>query len=285
MTCTEVKELLSAYFDGELSAERHLQVRRHVEGCPECLHELDGFGRLSQLATESIVSPPPAEFWQRVESDLDQRDSDQTSLRQPTVSDSNTTWHTRRWSLWTAIVLVIPTLVVFGYRSMSPSHEHHQFTTTFGEYLDRFRSDPYDAQSFLLSQYPHEPVQPDDAVDRVGYRPIVAGGLPDGYSLVSTHVMRMPCCTCVQSLCHRADGTTLAIFEHDEEEPDWFGARPTITVTCQSMPCSLVELSRSIAASWKFGKRHITLIGAEDLGEVDRLVAWLSLSLHFRIRP
>lgn len=278
MKCTEVKELLSAYFDDELSAERHLQVQRHVEGCPDCRRELDGFGRLSQLATESIVSTPPVELWQRIESQLDQSDSDRQSMQQPTLSASKTSRKTRHWSLLTAIVLVIAIVGVFSYRSMFPLHEHHQFTATFGEYLDRFKSDPYDAQSFLLSQYQHEPVHPEDAVDRIGYRPIVAGGLPDGYALVSTHVMRMPCCTCVQSLCQRADGTTLAIFEHDEEQPDWFGARPGVTVTCQSMQCALVELSSSIAASWKFGKRHITVIGAEDVGEVDKLVGWLSQS-------
>ncbi len=146
----------------------------------------------------------------------------------------------------------------------------------FGEYLDRFKSDPHDAQSFLLSQYQHEPVHPQEAVERVGYRPVVADGLPNGYSLVSTHVMKMPCCTCVQCLCQRADGTTLAIFEHDDEELEWFGTRPTVNVTCQSKQCALVELPSSMAASWKSGKRHITVIGAKDVGEVDKLVAWFS---------
>lgn len=276
MNCDEVKNLMSAYFDGELSDEVREQVQQHVEGCADCRKELDGFSRLSQLASSATVSPPSAELWKRIESGLDSDDAPTTTPRQSTSPRSVTAWSTRRWAILAAMVLVAVSVSVVGYRSLFPSSEHHQFMAVFGEYLDRFKSDPHDAQSFLLSQYQHQSVQPQVAVDRVGYRPVVADGLPDGYSLVSTHVMKMPCCTCVQCLCQRGDGTTLAIFEHDDEEPEWFGARPTVNVTCQSKQCALVELPTSIAASWKSGKRHITVIGAKDVAEVDKLVAWLS---------
>lgn len=278
MNCNEVKNLLSAYFDGELNGELHEQVRQHVEGCADCRKELDGFDRLSQFASSSTISPPSSELWRRIETGLDSDDAPTTTSRPSTSPRSATSWSTRRWAVLAATVLVAVSVGVVGYRSLFPSnehHQHHQFVAVFGEYLDRFKSDPYDAQSFLLSKYQHESVQPESAVDRVGYRPVVADGLPDGYSLVSTHVMKMPCCTCVQCLCRRVDGTTLAIFEHDEDEPEWFGARPTVNVTCQSKQCALVELPTSIAASWKSGKRHVTIIGAKDLAEVDSLVAWL----------
>ncbi|MEZ5940231.1 MAG: anti-sigma factor [Planctomycetaceae bacterium] len=276
MNCTEVQELLSAYFDGELSPELHQQVEQHLEDCSTCSMELDGFGRLSQLASESTVSPPSAELWQRIESGLDQDDSTPPASRHAILSYSTTTWNSRRWTTLAALVLVSVTAAGFGYRWMFPSHEHHQFIAVFGEYLDRFKSDPHDAQAFLLSKYPNQLVRPEEAVDRVGYRPVVADGLPDGYSLVSTHVMKMPCCTCVQCLCQRADGTTLAIFEHDEDEPEWFGKRPAVKVICQSKQCALVELPNSMAASWKSGERLVTVIGAQDVGEVDKLVAWFS---------
>ncbi|MCA9038485.1 MAG: zf-HC2 domain-containing protein [Planctomycetaceae bacterium] len=277
MNCTDVKDLLSAYFDGELSDELHLQVRRHVGGCSECSKELDGFGRLSQLASGSTVSPPSAELWTRIESGIDSKVLPSSTSRQSTSSRSATYyWSARRWAILAATVLVAVSVGVIGYRSLFSPSEHHQFMTVFGEYLDRFKSDPHNAQSFLLAQYQHHSVQPEAAVERAGYRPVVADGLPEGYSLVSTHVMKMPCCTCVQCLCRRADGTTLAIFEHDDDQPDWFGSRPTVNVTCQSRQCALVELPSSMAASWKSGKRHLTVIGAENVGEVDKLVAWFS---------
>lgn len=275
MNCTEVKELLSAYFDGELNDELHAQVRQHVVGCSECRNELDGFDRLSQLVSSATVSPPPAELWKRIESGLDRDVLPSPASRHSTSSRTPRSWNTRRWAVLAATVLVVVTIGGVSYRSLFPPSEHHQFMAVFGEYLDRFKSDPHDAQSFLLSQYQHESVQPVEAVDRVGYRPVVADGLPDGYSVVSTHVMKMPCCTCVQCLCQRADGTTLAIFEHDDEEFEWFGTRPTVNVTCQSKQCALVELPSSMAASWKSGKRRITVIGAKDLAEVDSLITWL----------
>ncbi|MCA9088019.1 MAG: zf-HC2 domain-containing protein [Planctomycetaceae bacterium] len=276
MNCTVVKELLSAYFDGELGAKLHQQVQEHVEDCSVCRRELEGFRRLAQLASEATVAPPSAELWQRVESGLDQDAPPPPALRRTSLSQLAMSWNTRRWTTLAALVLIAVTVGILGYRSMSPPHEHHQFAEVFAEYLDRFKSDSRDAQAFLLSKYHNQPVTPESAIDRVGYRPAVAGGLPDGYSVVSTHVVKMPCCTCVECLCQRADGTTLAIFEHEEDEPEWFDKRPAVNVICQSKQCALFELPGTMAASWKSGKRYVTLIGAQSVGEVDKLVAWFS---------
>ena len=80
----------------------------------------------------------------------------------------------------------------------------------------------------------------------------------------------------MQSFCRRGDGSTLVIFEHDDEETtEWFGGRPEITTSCNGERCCLVELDDRIAASWKRGKRHMTLIGVQDVAEVNQMVAWL----------
>ena len=83
----------------------------------------------------------------------------------------------------------------------------------------------------------------------------------------------MPCCTCVQSLCKRTDGTTVAIFEHDNAQPDWFGRRQTNTIDCAGQCCTLVRVDSQLAATWQFGQRHITVIGARDVTEIDKLAA------------
>jgi hypothetical protein len=155
------------------------------------------------------------------------------------------------------------------------SEHHNHFTAEFGQYLSEFRRDPDAAQQFLLSKYENHRVDPEQATKLVGYRPVIAGGVPPEYKLASTFVMKMPCCTCVQSLCQRSDGSTLAIFEHNDKTPQWFGDRPSITVNCHGRGCSLVELDGSTAVSWKQGDRYITLIGIKTLSEVDRIVAWL----------
>jgi hypothetical protein len=154
-------------------------------------------------------------------------------------------------------------------------HGDSQFTAEFGHYLQEFQRDPAAAQQFLLAQYDNQSVDPQRALQLVGYRPAVADGLPDGYSMESMHVMKMPCCTCVQCLYKRSDGSTIAIFEHDDDAMDeWFGDRPERSAICGGKRCGLVDLDSRIAVSWKQGKRHIMVIGLQDVEEVNQLVAW-----------
>jgi len=47
---------LSAYHDGELSPEARSAVERHVQGCPECLTELE---RLRELSRQVATVPRP----------------------------------------------------------------------------------------------------------------------------------------------------------------------------------------------------------------------------------
>ncbi len=118
-------------------------------------------------------------------------------------------------------------------------------------------------------------MSPDEAATLVGYRPMIAGGLPDGYSLASSSVLKMPCCTCFKAVCRRRDGSTLVLFEHDDEETEWFGDRPSSIETCGEKDCCLVQLDSSIAATWKEGSRSVTAVGVKDQEEVTKLVSWL----------
>ena len=152
---------------------------------------------------------------------------------------------------------------------------HHRHARVFGHYLEEFQRDPQKAQNILLANYQSEALDTEFAVQKVGYRPAVAAGLPEGYSIESLYVMEMPCCTCVQTLCRRSDGSVLVVFEHDDDQPNWFGGRPGIMANCGGKQCSLVGLDSQLAASWKRGKRHMTIIGARDVAEVDKMVSWL----------
>ena len=142
-------------------------------------------------------------------------------------------------------------------------HAEHQMDLVFGQYLEKFARDPQAAQQFLLASYEGCAVDADLAVDTVGYRPVVADGMPEGYSLESTCVVKMPCCTCVQCLFQRNDGTTVAVFEHDNAEAVWFGDRPETEAICNGKRCSMVALDDKLAATWRRGKRHITVVGAQ----------------------
>jgi hypothetical protein len=158
----------------------------------------------------------------------------------------------------------------------APSHDHGEFAGVINKYVETFQTDPKGAQSYLLAQYDHVAVNPDDAIRHLGYRPRVADGLPPNLMLTSMNVVSMPCCKCVQCTVRRTDGAELAIFEHDDTAMQWFPDCPAVKIQCHSTECTLVQLDQSnaIAASWKQGARKITVIGLDEMSEVDQLVAW-----------
>lgn len=59
--CEEFSEALSAYLDGELSAEERSRLEAHLEGCPRCQEELKSLRAVSSLVTSlPEVTPSPA---------------------------------------------------------------------------------------------------------------------------------------------------------------------------------------------------------------------------------
>lgn len=57
MTCTELKEKLMPYLDGELEASAAGEVERALAGCPECQAELDEMKRVNAFAREAVLGP------------------------------------------------------------------------------------------------------------------------------------------------------------------------------------------------------------------------------------
>ncbi len=281
MNCTEVQELLSAYCDAELVDDQRSRVSCHLEECSVCDQKLAAFKNLSHMAKTVETPVPPEHLWRRIEEQLDQQPKEGQPKEGQLVSQSvvrSRTWtfSARRQLALAATVLVAAGIGWFAFQARFADSGNNQFTSNFGHYLDEFHHDPDAAQQILLAKYEHQRVDPDQAIHRVGYRPVVANGLPEGYTLESTHVVKMPCCTCVQSVCKRSDGSTLAIFEHDDDETtDWFGDRPEIRTSCHDKKCCLIELDDQIAASWQHNTRHVTLVGVRDVAEVSQMVAWL----------
>ena len=268
MNCSQIQDLLSAYFDGELPDESNRTVTEHLESCSDCTGELAGFRNLSAMAGRFPTPPSPKSNWRQLENALD----DESAVA-PDRRNGHWRMSWRRHLALAATMLLVVGLGWTGYKMAAPEHKHAR---VFGHYLEEFQRDPARAQGMLLTEYKGEPLDAGSAIQTVGYRPAVANGLPEGYSIESTYVMEMPCCTCVQTLCKRSDGSVLVVFEHDDEQPNWFGGLPDIIANCGGMQCSLVELESQLAASWKRGKRHMTIIGARDVAEVDKMVSWLS---------
>jgi len=271
MECSQVQSLLSAYLDDELGAEARSRAAGHLQRCEACADQLQKFAALSQAAGALDAPEPPAELWGRIEAQLDE------------TSQAQGAGQARRRPAWVLSVaaLAATVLIAIGIgwlarQSWLSPDEQAVFARDFGRYLDAFRSNPDDAQQMLLATYQAAPIHPEEAVRHVGYRPLAANGLPGEYTVEETYVMRMPCCTCVQTVCKRRDGSVLAIFEHDDETVTGrIGDKHGITTRCCGKDCCLVDLNDRIAATWRHGSRRVTLVGVHDLAEVNQWVAWM----------
>lgn len=287
-SCDSIRPLLSAYFDGELPTEDANRVSSHVDACAECRAELQSFGQISEWMQSTAGAGPPPVIWDQIERAMTPSEPEIVSLgaARPWMKDSRIP--AGRIALAASILL----MVGFGIWFAGGKHpdgnpmamEHHDdiaaehmadFVRVMDEYLQTLPEKPDEAEQLLLSKYKGERVDERRAVELVGYRPIVSQGLPEGYSLASTSVLRMPCCTCVKAVCRRSDGSTLVLFEHDDEEVTWFGDRSSKFATCGDKECCLVDLNENIAATWKQGTRSITAVGVRDQDEIAKFVSWM----------
>jgi len=286
MKCHKASKLLSAYYDGQLPEPVAEAVRQHLERCPKCRDELAAFGRLSGMARQLDDPQPPAELWRQITAGLDSpteatRRAGAVTSPPPSGTEAvgRNPWRQAWWS-WrvlaaAAAVLLAASALWLGIWAHRADRGHERMAAAFHRYVDRFATDPLGAQNILLAEYGGRKVDPARLSEQLGYRPLLADGLPSQYSLEAMYVLQMPCCTCVQAVCRRSDGKLLAVFEHARPQPSWFAGHRAITVCCKGCPCSLIEAGPVIAASWRAADRQLTVVGATDLDQVAELVAYL----------
>jgi len=275
MECVKIQELLSAYHDDEISVERRASVAQHAQACPRCREELTIFEQMSRGAKGLDDPRPPERIWADIESALDADQAEGGAA--PSLERTRQSLRWRPVALLAAAASILIAMAgtwMATTRWRMPGHQH-ELAANFDQYLESFGVDPVAAQNLLLATYDHRPVNVAEAAEQLGYRPAVAQGLPAGYSVESMYVLDMPCCKCVKTLCRREDGKLLAIFEHADEQPIWFGDRPRIDTQCDGCECSLIGVDRGLVASWKSNARQLTVVGARDLREVTELVSHL----------
>ncbi|MEQ8212198.1 MAG: zf-HC2 domain-containing protein [Lacipirellulaceae bacterium] len=287
MKCTDIQDQLSAFYDGELSDESHARMAQHLAECESCAAEFAGFTDVARAVSQMPQPKVPPAIWKGLAVKLAAGESNESAKPQPvSCQDHNRHW----WTLSRQLALAASVLLMLGFgywMSRGTDHPHSgdqahgaEFVATMDHYLRQLPADPDAAEQFLLNKYDGQRVNADDAVHLVGYRPAVSKGLPDGYLLASTSVLKMPCCTCVKAVCKRQDGSTLVLFEHDDEKAEWFGDRQTNMAMCGDKECCLVELDSNIAATWKRGSRSLTAVGIQDVEEVNTLVSWLDAKVE-----
>ncbi len=285
MKCSDAQERLSAFYDGELSSDARDSMAEHLAECRRCATDYAGFETVTRAVNNSPRANVPAAVWNGISAqlDADQRDEQIEGQFVP-LPQSNKQQSAARAS-WRRLALAASILLLVGSafwvsRGSHSDHDHGaEFVKTMDHYLRTLPRDPDGAEQYLLDKYDGETVDVEDAIKLVGYRPAIAGGLPEEYSVVSTSVLKMPCCTCVKASCRRQDGSRLILFEHDDEKTGWFGERRSNMAMCGDKECCLVDLDSSIAATWKLGSRSVTAVGVLDKEEVVALVSWLDKSV------
>jgi anti-sigma factor RsiW len=75
VTCADLEPLLHGYVDGELDLVRHLDVERHLQGCPACAAACEALqGLQAALLSPSFRFEPPPGLRRRIESSLGDAD-------------------------------------------------------------------------------------------------------------------------------------------------------------------------------------------------------------------
>jgi hypothetical protein len=271
MNCADVQKTLSAYFDGELPFEPRSAIAEHLERCGDCRGRLEKFRSLSAMAKRlPAVSAP--DLWNSLSKHL-------AATGNPAASPVTLAMHSRRLMLRrvSAMAAVAASLLIgvfLGYPLLLQSHGRHaEMAMNLTGYVEVFRRDPIEAQRSLLAKYTNRALKPEEALTLVSYKPAAPETLPAGLTRTAMYEIDMPCCKCIESLYRGADGRTVAVFEHADQQPAAIGNRTSISAQCHGKDVGLVDCDGQLCASWKEEGRFVTVVGVSELAEVDKIVA------------
>ncbi len=279
ITCNHFADQLSAFIDHELDADTSKLMASHMEHCEQCkktAQEYLAIGSLIRVA-EPVIDTEA--MWDRVELQL---------LPQKVLAPSRK-WKWMDWSegyrtpafAVAASVLLLVSLVSYFNPSFNGSdealHDHASLAVDFAEVFRYAKANPKQAVDKLASKFEGRELSREETTEYLGYEPALFNSVPEGFTRVSTHVLNMPCCKCSATICERSDGSSLIVFEHKDEQPVWFGVSPAIDTQCAGKSCKIVESAGQLAVSWRNQDRQITIVGANDITEVNNWVSSLKL--------
>jgi len=259
VNCSEVQERLSQFHDNELSQDEAMRVAGHMADCSSCAAELTSFQQLSRMSRRLTDPSVPAQLWEGLQSKLDSPEVPDAIL----ASDRSRQIPSRFLAL-AATILVAAGIGVIAYQAWnSPGQEH--LTMNFAHYVDQFSKQPEEAQRVLLASYYGKPMTLQEATDSLGYEPAAAKGIPSDYTIEKVYLLKMPCCGCAQVVCKNKEGQSIAIFEHNTDQPVSFGNRPAMEYVCHDKPTSVVQMGDQLAATWQEDSAPSLLLGQKTL--------------------
>ncbi len=272
MKCQVAASKLSALLDEELDLSELSQVRQHVAGCEFCREEIRRLEQLGEALRSSEALVDINSMWSSIERRLE--------VARPQSSfwfrSSQTGWAIAASALF--ILVGIAWLLQSNVRlGKDIEHNHTSLAVDFQPAIELVSTDPVKALQKLVEKYQGKQLSGDETAKYLGYQPATSKSVPNGFKLVSTHVLDMPCCKCSASICQRVDGSSLIVFEHKYEQPLWFGKSSSTVEQCAGVECRIVESAGQLAVSWRRGQRQFTMTGATDRSEVEKWIQTMDL--------
>ncbi len=302
MNCHDTKPYLSPYYDRQLTGEMRQTVAAHIGTCPACRRELETFANLSKLTESSFAEVSeldlhrllaPEDLWSRIESFLEAApkttpramDIPKTGVPAERKNPEGTSPEIGRparrfpWprigAQWERAALAALLLIAMGagvfWFQGSMEHQHEP-QGRLARYINAFVRDTGIAQQLLVADYGAKRVDLREASRFLGYEPVIPNRLPEGYSLEAIYVFEMDCCNCAQYVCHREGADPITIFEHGDAHAAHLANCPTRETHCRGQRCQMAKLGKDWIASWQVGPRQITVVGVQDIQEVEHLM-------------
>lgn len=270
MNCEQIRERLSAYYDGELDEAVRLEVIAHLEGCPACVKGLQAYRGISSLFERW---DPPATIsdvergWEQIKRQLHPSES--------TATSASPSHNGRKGSRWVTYMVAAMVLLAAGVTLslMWPRHGTHERTDLdLNRFVADFAEDPQLAQERLLTNFQGRPATVDEVVEVFKKTPSIVDGLPADYRLVSLNLVKMPCCTCPQAVLQAKDGRMVCVFEHEPNTGVLVNGCPMIRCRCCERNVRIAEVGSSILASWPSKDSTITAVGFGSIEEMVQFV-------------
>ncbi len=122
MDCKQMRELLTAYLDGEVTLQEKAQIEAHLSGCSKCQAELEALsatrtslrGLMKSTAEEVYPSP---QIWEQVQSRLDTKGSWLDGVRRLLPKK---TWQLAAVTATVVIIAVVASIWQFGGVGQEP---------------------------------------------------------------------------------------------------------------------------------------------------------------------
>ena len=269
MNCEQVIPLLSAFHDGELPSAQRAPVAEHVSSCGDCARRLESLQRLSALVQRSPTPPTPKGLLERVERVIG--DNNAIANRPP---------FSYRRRVVAALLATAAAFIGIGVWQFAwgPGHDHQEMAATYGRFLDAYAAGAKDAPQILVSRYHGQPIDVQNAAHVLKRDSVARPTLLAKHEVADRFLLRMPDCDCVGTVYSCEGQTSLVLFEHEQEHPEWFGKRPMTRTECAGKPCCLVELNGSLVATWKVNGGYVTAVGVRDVAQLEQLMGELASS-------